>query len=70
MGPAADGGYYLLGMKAPLLELFENVAWSTGAVADRTREIVREQNWELSELPQLSDIDTREDWEALSDWQP
>ena len=70
MGPAADGGYYLLGMKAPLLELFENVAWSTGAFADRTREIVREQNWELSELPQLSDIDTREDWEALSDWQP
>ena len=65
VGPTVDGGYYLLGMDAPRLALFENVAWSTAAVADRTREIIREQNWRHTELPQLSDVDTLEDWESL-----
>ena len=67
VGPTVDGGYYLLGMDAPRLALFENVAWSTAAVADRTREIIREQNWRHTELPQLSDVDTLEDWESLGD---
>ncbi|MGA8381111.1 MAG: DUF2064 domain-containing protein [Stellaceae bacterium] len=30
LGPAEDGGYYLLGMKAPHIHLFEDIAWSTG----------------------------------------
>ncbi len=70
MGPTTDGGYYLLGMSAPRLALFEDVAWSTAAVADRTREIVQNQNWRHTELPELSDVDTIEDWEALRDWCP
>jgi hypothetical protein len=36
VGPAADGGYYLLGMKAAHAALFENVAWSTGEVLTAT----------------------------------
>ena len=41
LGPAEDGGYYLLGMKAPHLHLFEDIAWSTGEVAAQTRERAR-----------------------------
>lgn len=67
IGPTMDGGYYLLGMDSPRLALFENVAWSTESVADRTREIIREQGWTSAELLQLRDVDTLEDWEALRD---
>src|SRR5262249_27151548 len=38
LGPSNDGGYYLLGLKAPHRRLFEDVAWSTEAVARQTRE--------------------------------
>ena len=37
LGPAEDGGYYLLGMTAPYAHLFEDIAWSTERVADETR---------------------------------
>lgn len=67
IGPTNDGGYYLLGMDAPRLPLFEDVAWSTAAVADRTREIIREHGWAGAELQQLRDVDTLADWGALRD---
>ena len=37
LGPSRDGGYYLLGLKAPHRRLFEDVAWSTERVAEQTR---------------------------------
>jgi uncharacterized protein len=37
LGPADDGGYYLLGMKAPHLSLFANIDWSTAHVTEQTR---------------------------------
>jgi rSAM/selenodomain-associated transferase 1 len=36
IGPAEDGGYYVLGLKAPHRRLFEDIAWSTDAVLDQT----------------------------------
>ncbi|MDA8052137.1 MAG: glycosyltransferase [Rhodospirillales bacterium] len=36
LGPAEDGGYYLIGLKAPHVRLFEEIAWSTPAVARET----------------------------------
>jgi rSAM/selenodomain-associated transferase 1 len=38
LGPSIDGGYYLLGLKTPHRRLFEDVAWSTAAVARQTLE--------------------------------
>ena len=37
LGPADDGGYYLLGMKAAHAHLFADIAWSTDSVAETTR---------------------------------
>jgi rSAM/selenodomain-associated transferase 1 len=57
LGPADDGGYYLLGMKAPHWHLFEDIAWSTERVADQTRARVRALDLELVELPVWYDVD-------------
>ena len=64
MGPTFDGGYYLLGIKRPLLGLFGHSEWGTDRVADRTRAILRENRWSCTELPRLRDVDTVEDWRA------
>ncbi|MEL7250241.1 MAG: TIGR04282 family arsenosugar biosynthesis glycosyltransferase [Bacteroidota bacterium] len=63
IGPAEDGGYYLLGMQAFHPEVFRDIEWSTSAVFPQTRAIIEAHNWSLSLLPILSDIDYLEDWE-------
>lgn len=65
VGPSLDGGYYLLGTRQPNLQLFENVAWSTATVAERTRAIIAEQGWSSAEISQLRDVDTVTDWDTL-----
>lgn len=62
LGPAADGGYYLLGLRAPCPGLFVDVAWSTPQVLDQTRARLRNAGLRTYELPVLHDIDTAEDW--------
>ncbi len=57
LGPAEDGGYYLLGMKAPHIHLFEDIAWSTGEVAAQTRERARALDLPLVELDPWYDVD-------------
>jgi rSAM/selenodomain-associated transferase 1 len=57
LGPAEDGGYYLLGMTAPHAHLFEDIAWSTDAVADETRARARALGLELVELAPWYDVD-------------
>jgi rSAM/selenodomain-associated transferase 1 len=57
LGPAEDGGYYLIGMKAPHVHLFEDVAWSTEAVAEQTRARARALGLELLELAPWYDVD-------------
>jgi rSAM/selenodomain-associated transferase 1 len=59
LGAADDGGYYLIGMKAPHAALFENIAWSTDTVADQTRARAREAGLEIAELPSWYDVDDR-----------
>ncbi len=63
IGPAFDGGYYLLGMRSPTPELFENMEWSTPDVFDQTVERMKSLGRTWHELPTLSDIDYVEDWE-------
>lgn len=57
LGPADDGGYYLLGVKAPHAHLFEDIAWSTDSVAERTALRAREIGLELVTLPTWYDVD-------------
>lgn len=59
LGPAEDGGYYLLGLKSSHAALFTDIAWSTGAVAEQTRERARAIGLELVELAPWYDVDDR-----------
>jgi rSAM/selenodomain-associated transferase 1 len=57
LGPAEDGGYYLLGMRAPHAGLFADIAWSTAIVAAQTRERAQSCGVALHELPTWYDVD-------------
>jgi len=65
LGPAADGGYYLIGMKRDRPELFAGIDWGTGRVCDQTRAAIGRQGLSVVELPTLSDVDRPEDTPAL-----
>ena len=57
LGPADDGGYYLLGMKAAHAGLFADIAWSTGSVAETTRARAAALGLDVVELPTWYDVD-------------
>jgi rSAM/selenodomain-associated transferase 1 len=61
LGPSEDGGYYLLGLNRPHKHLFEDIAWSTAAVAQQTRERAKQLGLPVVSLPTWYDVD-----EALS----
>lgn len=63
LGPAEDGGYYLLGMQKFYPTLFDDIQWSTGNVLTRTLEHVNALGLSYAQLPTLSDIDYEEDWQ-------
>jgi uncharacterized protein len=56
-GPALDGGYYLLGLKAKHRRLFQNIAWSTDRVAQQTLERAAELDLPVHMLPTWYDVD-------------
>jgi uncharacterized protein len=57
LGPSSDGGYYLLGLKAPHRRLFEQVAWSTELVATQTLHRADEIGLDVEVLPEWYDVD-------------
>jgi len=59
LGPADDGGYYLLGMKAAHAHLFADIAWSSDSVAETTRTRAAQLGLEVVELPFWYDVDDR-----------
>lgn len=61
IGPALDGGYYLLGMRRFKESLFENIPWSSPEVAKITLEILNFDQVSYELLKTLRDIDTEED---------
>ncbi|RMG69614.1 MAG: glycosyltransferase [Bacteroidetes bacterium] len=61
LGPAADGGYYLIGLTRPVPAVFANMAWSTPQVAQETRRRLAAAGLSCGSLPVLSDLDTVED---------
>ena len=66
VGPALDGGYYLLGMRSLHRELFLNKTWSSETVLDDTLENIRELTLSFSLLPLLRDIDNEQDLKESS----
>jgi rSAM/selenodomain-associated transferase 1 len=62
IGPAQDGGYYLLGMNKFMPSVFENIEWSTESVFEKTIQNIEHLNKKYDLLPTLSDIDYEEDW--------
>lgn len=61
VGPARDGGYYLLGMNKPFPELFDNKPWSTDTVFRKTIEDLDLLGLKYAILPVLRDVDTEDD---------
>lgn len=61
IGPATDGGYYLLGMQAPYRSLMKNISWSTAAVFEQTMQQIVYHQLTVATLPVLSDVDTEAD---------
>jgi hypothetical protein len=69
LGPAKDGGYYLIGLRGPSEELFHAIPWGTGEVLAKTREIAKNLGLRVFLLEPLEDVDRPEDlpvWEKFS----
>lgn len=61
IGPAVDGGYYLLGMNRFIPELFSNKKWSTNTVCRDTIKDLERLQFTYELLPTLRDIDNESD---------
>jgi rSAM/selenodomain-associated transferase 1 len=66
LGPATDGGYYLIGMKRRADYLFEGISWSTSQVLTETLNVASQHGLTTTLLQELNDIDTSEDWERYT----
>ncbi|QDU37925.1 2-phospho-L-lactate guanylyltransferase [Maioricimonas rarisocia] len=66
IGPAVDGGYYLVGLRKPVPELFEDIDWDSSTVLAQTIQRVRQVGVKLALLDPWYDVDTLEDVELLS----
>lgn len=66
LGPATDGGYYLIGIKSLIPELFQGISWGTETVLAETVKIGIQLGLNTAFLPELADIDRPED---LPVWQ-
>lgn len=60
LGPASDGGYYLIGLKHPHQRLFEDIPWGTETVARLTFERAAQIGLEAVALPEWYDVDDAE----------
>jgi uncharacterized protein len=61
IGPATDGGYYLIGLRQAVPELFNGIAWSTDQVLAQTLKLCCSRRLSPALLPELRDIDHPED---------
>lgn len=61
IGPANDGGYYLLGVHAPMKNIFSNIVWSTEQVFTQTKKLIEQQEYSLHLLTALNDVDEEAD---------
>ncbi|MGH8576509.1 MAG: TIGR04282 family arsenosugar biosynthesis glycosyltransferase [Gammaproteobacteria bacterium] len=65
LGPAADGGYVLIGLKRVATELFTGIPWGTAQVGDMTRNRMKALGLRCWELPVRPDVDRPADLAGL-----
>ena len=65
LGPALDGGYYLIGLKADDFGVFTDIPWSTSRVLEATVARLRDTSARLALSPPWYDVDTADDWALL-----
>ena len=65
MGPTIDEGYYLVGMKRPIREVFEKKIYGTGKVLEQTAEPLKEMGLTVGYVRKLQDMDDRERYYCL-----
>jgi rSAM/selenodomain-associated transferase 1 len=67
IGPADDGGYYLIGFRKKSFEpgIFHDIVWSTSTVFRETMDKLHDALLKVHILPELTDIDTLEDLRTL-----
>jgi rSAM/selenodomain-associated transferase 1 len=65
LGPATDGGYYLIGCARRVPPVFDGVEWGTSRVLTQTMAQLPAPDWRLSLLPPWYDVDTPADWDML-----
>ncbi len=65
IGPAKDGGYYLIGLKSAQPALFRGISWGTGMVLQKTLSRIRKSNLTFCLMRELCDLDRVEDLAAF-----
>jgi rSAM/selenodomain-associated transferase 1 len=65
LGPAADGGYVLIGLRQADARVFDGINWGSDLVLRQTRDRLQGMNWRWAELPTLQDIDEPADLAEL-----
>lgn len=65
IGPALDGGYYLLALKRRCPGLFQGIPWGTADVFQLTLAACKRRHYTVVELEPLRDLDNADDWLAL-----
>ena len=65
LGPATDGGYWLIGLRQLEPSLFQGVPWSTKGVFAVTIRRVEHAGLSVRLLRELADVDTDRDWRAF-----
>lgn len=68
VGPAEDGGYYLLGLKSPEKTLFQDIPWGTSEVLAQTLQKIDVAGLKRTLLAPLPDVDYPEDLVACRHW--
>ena len=66
LGPARDGGYWLIGLQAPCPPLFQGISWSTSSVFHDTLRIAQQSGQSVHQLRTLTDIDDEDTWKKWS----
>ena len=65
LGPATDGGYWLIGLRQLQPDLFRGIHWSSESVFAETIQRVQHAGLTVQLLHELADVDTDRDWRAF-----
>ena len=68
LGPARDGGYWLIGLNQPNSRLLAGIPWSTAEVLNETLRRAAELEFRVQLLRELDDVDDEAGWHAFLDW--